>query len=430
MTPSLSVFPERALADEVLELTGTGFEPGRRVTLRARTATDHGTWEARATFVSDDEGDVSPAAQAPVEGAYDGVRPMGLFQFARPVDDADVDPPTTRIDAVVDDEVVATATCERRFVADGVEFVDVDHDRLVGTLLMPPGEGPHPGVVFLGGSGGGVPLGPRASLLASRGYAVLALAYFGEPGLPGDLVEVPLAYFDAAVDWLSPRAAVRSEPLGVVGVSRGSEAAILLGARRDEVRTVVAVAPGAHAFQGLASPLPDTSAWSEDGDPTPYVPVRWNLLDTLRLAVNVLLARPNEFRDAYAGGLADADESVREAAALPVEDVGGPILLISGGDDDCWPSAAFGDRLLRRLDEADYPHEYEHLVTEDAGHAVSAAYLPVFDRQVAGDGRFRLAMGGTPEGYARADAESWPRLLATLERGLCRDLDREFATEE
>lgn len=430
MTPSLSVLPERALADEVIELTGTGFEPGRRVTLRARTATDRGTWEGRATFVSDDDGTVSPAAQAPVDGTYDGVRPMGLFQFARPADDADLDPPTTRIDAIVDDEVVASASCERRFVADGVEFVDLDHDRLVGTLLVPPGEGPHPGLIVLGGSEGGTPLGPRALLLASRGYAVLALAYFGEPTLPDDLVEVPLEYFDVAVEWLSDHEAVRSEPLGVLGISRGSEAAIRVGARRDEVRTVVAVVPGAHAFQGLASPLPDTSAWSEDDEPTPYVPFRWGLLDTLGLGVNVLLARPNEFRDVYAGGLADADESVREAAALPVEDVGGPVLLVSGDDDDLWPSAAFAERLVNRLDEADYPHEYEHVVTEDAGHAIAAPYLPVFDRRVGGEGRFRLAMGGTPEGYARADAESWPRVLTTLERGLCTDVDREFATEE
>jgi dipeptidyl aminopeptidase/acylaminoacyl peptidase len=429
MSPVLSLRPERALADEVLEIDARGFEPGARVTLTAVSALERGTYRGEATFVADD-GVVDPGTAAPVDGDYEGVRPMGLFQFASEVDAA-VDPPTTRVTAAVDGEVVATATCERRAEAAGVETVSVDHDDLVGELLVPPGDGPHPGVVLLGGSGGGTPTGPRASLLASRGYAVLALAYFDASGLPDELVEVPLAYFDRAVAWLTDRDAVRAAPLGVLGVSRGSEAAIQLAARSDAVRTVVAVAPAAHRFQGLSRDLSGgTSAWSEDGDPTPYVPLRWGWTDTLKLVVNVLLGRPNEVAMAYAGGLADADEATREAAALPVADVGGPVLLVSGDEDALWPSTAFGDRLLGRLDDADHPHPADHVVTEGAGHAISVPYLPVGDRTVGGDGRLRFRLGGSPAAYARADAETWPRILRTLAEGLRVDSGRDVATEE
>jgi dienelactone hydrolase len=431
VTPSLSVRPARALVDEVLEIDARGFDPDRRVTLTAVSALETGTWRGSATFVADDDGVADPGTAAPADGTYDGVRPMGLFQFADPAPDADVDPPTTRLSASVDGEVVATATCERRAEAAGVESAAVEHDRLVGELLVPPGEGPHPGVLLLGGSGGGVPTGPRASLLASRGYAVLALAYFDEPGLPDELREVPLAYFDEAVAWLSDHEAVRAEPLGTLGVSRGSEAAVQLAARNDPVRTVVAVVPGSHRFQGLARNFSGgTSAWSDGGEPTPYVPFRWGWTDTLRLGLNFLLARPNDLSMSYAGGLADADEDRREAAALPVASVGGPVLLVSGDDDSLWPSTAFADRLRKRLDAADYPHPYEHVVAEGAGHGISVPYLPVGDRTVAGEGRFRFHLGGTPGAYARADAETWPRVLQALQDGLRVGFDRDVATEE
>ena len=429
MTPAVDVYPERALVDELLEVTARGFDRNDQVTLRASVATDRGTWEGRATFVADDEGRVDPATQAPVEGTYDGVSPMGLVQFARRVERPDLEPPETRVDAFVDGDVVATATCERRLAGD-VVVESIADDRLVGTVLRPPGDGPHPGVLLVGGAESGVQTAPRAKLLASRGYAVCSLAYFGAAGLPDDLVEVPLEYFDRAVDWLAGRETVRPEPLGVVGISRGSEAAVLTAARRDDVRTFVGVAPGSHAFQGLSAGFSTGAAWSEDGDPVPSVPFRWGPTDTLRLWGNRLLARPNRFRHAYAGGLADVDEATGEAAALPITEVGGPVLLVSGDDDQVWPSAAFGDRLIARLDDADYPHEYDHLVVEGAGHAIGVPYRPVFGRNVGSDGRFKLALGGTPEGYARADAVSWPRILATLRTGLRVDRDREFATEE
>ena len=47
-----------------------------------------------------------------------------------------------------------------------------------------------PAVVVLGGSGGGEDA--TALGLAMSGYSALALAYFGEPGLPQCLCSIPL----------------------------------------------------------------------------------------------------------------------------------------------------------------------------------------------------------------------------------------------
>lgn len=52
-------------------------------------------------------------------------------------------------------------------------------------LTSPAGPGPFPAMLDMWGMGGGL-MEYRAALLASRGYASLALAYIGHKDLPGD----------------------------------------------------------------------------------------------------------------------------------------------------------------------------------------------------------------------------------------------------
>ena len=70
------------------------------------------------------------------------------------------------------------------------------------------------------------------------------------------------------------------------------------------------------------------------------------------------------FRD----GLAQADPATVEKAAIPVEKIGGPILLISGTDDQIWPAGEFCAAILARLKKAGFPHEVKHLSIEKGGH--------------------------------------------------------------
>lgn len=111
------------------------------------------------------------------------------------------------------EEVVASASARRRGVASDVGERPVDPDDLVGRVFAPGSGGPHPGVLVLHGSGAR-DLVPQSRLLASHGYAVLMLKYFGEPGLPETLDDVPLEYFDRAVAWLADREWVREGASG------------------------------------------------------------------------------------------------------------------------------------------------------------------------------------------------------------------------
>src|SRR3954469_17280509 len=80
---------------------------------------------------------------------------------------------------------------------------------LVGELHLPPGPGRAPGLLILGGSEGGHGAAYHfAKVFAARGFASLGLAYFGDPGVPATLENVPLEYFTQAIDWLAAQPGV------------------------------------------------------------------------------------------------------------------------------------------------------------------------------------------------------------------------------
>ena len=93
----------------------------------------------------------------------------------------------------------------------GPVHISVRENGVIGTLVVPDTKRPYPGVLRIGGSEGGISI-TDAETIASEGYAVLALAYFGMEGLPAELEEVPLEYFGKAIAWMkgSPYSIVRT----------------------------------------------------------------------------------------------------------------------------------------------------------------------------------------------------------------------------
>jgi hypothetical protein len=415
--PTLAVTPAPADVTDRLSITLTGLDPGQRVTLDAEFA-DLGTkWAADATFTADDDGRVNLTEHTPVAGAYDGVRPMGLVQFAERVGD---DPADTRacIDATeleltarVDGEVVAETVVTRR-VAPGVERTELDPatDGLAGDLYVPGEDGPHPGVLALHGSGG-EPTGRKARALAAEGYAVLALRYFGGPApVPEQFAEVPVSYAEAAIDHLHEREDVTHGDVGVVGASRGTELALLVASERDDVGVVVTYAPSAYAWFGEGDgdgEGPPPSAWTVDGDPLALLP---HPGPDGRPAETARGLRPRSMFDAF---VEQAGDDERAAARLPVEDVDADVLLVSGGEDGVWPAGEMAETVVDAMAAA--PGEASHHHFAEAGHAVLLPYHPTTERAVleTDDGP-NVVHGGTPAGIADADRDSWWAALDAL----------------
>ena len=285
----------------------------------------------------------------------------------------------------------AAPQCSAADVATASE--EVHADGLVAQYIHPTTPGRHPALLILGGSEGGT-AGVRrlAAPFAAQGYAVLALTYFGAEGVPQNLDQVPLEYFATGLRWLSARPEVDSARIGVFGISKGGEAALLVASRNPSIRATVAGVPSNVAWQGIIRPAWDNrSSWSEGGRPLPYLSYDFSRGFTSILAL-------------YEGALATAAQ--HPDAEIPVERINGPVLLISGRSDSLWPSTAMSEAVVARLRAHNFRFPVQHLAFDNAGHV--AASPPSLGHSSQGPDSF---LGGTEEGNAAARAESWRATL-------------------
>jgi dienelactone hydrolase len=280
----------------------------------------------------------------------------------------------------------------------------------IGDFYLPPTTQRVPGIILLGGSDG-APMNKRSASLASHGYAVLNLFYFGHGSLPKEFAEVPLEYLTKAVSWLQRQERVDSARIGVIGYSRGAEAALLMATLRPDLKAVVAVAPSSVVWPGPGASGYFHSAWSLNGKELPCVPVKFSKGIGAFLK-EVTGGTQIEHRPLFE----DALENKRavENGTIPVEKIHGAILLISGKDDRVWPSAPMAERIVARLREHRHTFAYRHLSYDNAGHSFGLPYQP----RTNDTGTFK--MGGTPAGNSAAAADSWKAMLEFLETELQR----------
>jgi pimeloyl-ACP methyl ester carboxylesterase len=183
-----------------------------------------------------------------------------------------------------------------------------------------------------------------------------------------------------------------------MGVSKGGELALLLGTRFLAVGAVIAYVPSSVVFQSLAPGYPRTSSWIYEERELAYVP----FLITERYRASGQLV------ELYEDSL--MNRVAAEAARIPVERIEGPILLLSGQDDTLWPSTQMASEVMERLREHKHRFTDRHFAYSDAGHFI--ARYPYFPAKGS------TRRGGTEKGNARAQADSWAKVLGFLEDNL------------
>jgi dienelactone hydrolase len=406
------------LVDDPSGLRLDGLPPGGPVDITAIVEVAGTVYRANASYRADAFGTVDTARDPSGDGTYRGVDPFGLLWSGMPEGPAHAAPGAPvlihlHVEAGTD---VFEADLERHWTAPDTIMGPVDDNGVVGVFARPSRPGPHPGIIVFGGSGGG--LGPAAvwaPMLASHGFAALGIAYFGVPGLPANLQEIEVEVVARAAAWLDGRPEVDRGPLGVMGVSRGSELALLAGIHVDRIGPVVAACPSGVGWPALGPRGPiDAPAWTVEGKPVPYVFPRGGTPG------EPSDDHPIALRPMFEHMLEDA-EAVRRAE-IPVERARGPLLLVSGEDDLMWPSTIFGDLITRRLERTKATVAFTHLRYPDAGHALIGppgmpAPTEVPAHPLTGE---RYALGGSGVGNARARADSWPRIVAFLTAELSR----------
>lgn len=408
--PRLDPVSPWAPVDEITPIRLSGVPPGQAVTLRLRSVWVR-TFESQAVFHASHDGVVDVAKHAPLSGTYEGIDRTGLF-WSRVQTDAPVEalePEIWQVSAEVAGQVVDSFRQKRLFHGPGVLESEVREDGLVGSFFTPAGYASHPAVLVLGGSEGGSFIANSiAGLLASRGYAALGLAYFGMDGLPAKLDRIPLEYFERALAWLARHARVDAERIAVIGVSRGGELALLLGATYPRIRAVVAYVPS--GFVHGSYPPSGRSAWTLAGEDIPY---KRGISDEAFEAAR---------REAEAAGQPTDWLSIHRKlepstgpATIRVECINGPVLLISGRMDGLWASEQLADIAFERLQTHGFTHRFEHLRYNEAGHAILWPNEPTTQNKfIHPTSGVEVDRGGTARGTAHASTDSWARMLGFL----------------
>jgi len=301
---------------------------------------------------------------------------------------------------------------------------EVNSGGIVGRFFRPSADDIRGAIIVLGGSGGGLGWsGDMAAQLCAEGYAALALAYFRWPGLPKKLVGIRLEYVASAIRWLQRTIASAASPVAIIGASRGTELALLAASKFSQVRVVVAVAPSSVLWgpDSAIATIMGRPAWTFGGLALPAMrsPSAWW---PPRSAVGVLSSwmfrTPWRNTPLVLKSLQDVDAAAR--AAIPVERITGHVLLISGGDDQLWPSRQMGEAIIARLRAAGHPFEARHLSYDGAGHAVNIlkaddAYPALIRHPITG---LILSLGGSEDANRKASASARAEALAFLGRHL------------
>lgn len=244
----------------------------------------------------------------------------------------------------------------------------VKKDGFHGELFRPvQDEYPGKALICFGGSDGKFELARMlATVFQARGLTTLALAYVMEKGLPDCFYHVPIDLLEAAAKRLHD---MGYEKVGLWGISKGAELALTAGSLLPNlVNAVVAVAPMSVVCQGFSKEKGITvmpgSSWSFHGEEVPY-----NSFGIEKFPFGQVLRKSLKAREVTMYGLyLPMVEHPNPAAVIRVENITGPILLISSKMDTMWPSEPAAKRIMERLREKGFSCSYQHLSYDYGSH--------------------------------------------------------------
>ncbi|KAM9376637.1 peroxisomal succinyl-coenzyme A thioesterase-like isoform 1-T1 [Pholidichthys leucotaenia] len=414
----LSVEPSRGLVDEkILVLVQNGF-PGSQLTIHALHQCEDGHhWEAFAHYNADATGTVNVSQDRSSGGTYSGVEPMGLLWSLRPVPGSkpglrmrrkDVWVPMVvrvsvyrghQIEGFPDQTPLAIVVLERWYIAPGVQRIPVTEDRLTATLFLPPGPGPSPGIIDLWG-GGGQLVEYRAALLASRGFAALALDFL----TPKVTIETGKAvgndYFEKAYNFLKNHPQVLGSRIAMLGLSFGSSITLKMAAYSHVMKLSCAVSISGSHVQPVDGSIAEILNYFD----TNRAKTRFNENNEV-IWKDLLLPIPT-------------DPSLK----VDMGRIQCPLMLIVGEDDQNWPACESAADIKDMMERAGNNHLLTLLSYPHAGHLIEPPYLPhtrtsLFKSLGKGE-KYMVLWGGQMLEHSRAQEDSWRKLLVFLREHL------------
>jgi len=424
----ITITPEKALFDEPVKITITNLAPREKVTVEASCKNkDNDVWKSYAMFRADNKGMVHVVKQAPLCGSYKGIDPMGLFWSLTSID-KDLAKNTSMAQGTINlgrvllsvfsgDKLRAQKVINR--IWPDVEIKEIRQQGVVGTLCYPKNVKKMPGIIIIHGAGGVPDIG-LAQVLASHGYTVLALVYFGVEGLPKNLSLIPLEYFKNAMRWLKKQPQVEGNKIALLGQTRGAEVGLLLASLfPGEMNACIIYSP--YHFVCSDYSQEQKSAWTYKNKPVPFMPMfisEQEVLEGVKEGQITLqkgtIDDPMLFTQFSLYRMKKISNKIKEESIIPVENICCPILIISGNDDQQWLSPVSGKSIMDRLDCTGSRIKRKYVNYPNAGnHLLAFPYRSSIDLPFIHASWWTVA-GGTPEGNAHAIEQAWKEMLKFL----------------
>jgi len=218
-----------------------------------------------------------------------------------------------------------------------------------------------PLVVAFGGGSGGIDwernyLKDTRNQFLARGFAVLAIGYFKTDQSPSSLDRISLnAISDTILHIASRYPQLDTSRIILMGASKGGELVLNLASRFAHFKGVIALSTSHVSFPALTI-ASNTSSWQFNDQEVPYIPAPLKIIGP---------ALRGDLYSAFAMML--EDEKAVALAEIEVEKINGPILILSGTQDDQWPATKMSQQIINRLAKKNFKYSYQHLPFE-GGH--------------------------------------------------------------
>jgi dipeptidyl aminopeptidase/acylaminoacyl peptidase len=231
---------------------------------------------------------------------------------------------------------------------------------VVETILYLGDSDNQPLIVAFGGAEGAIDwhrnhMKTKRDSLIQKGYAILAIGYFNAEGTPRNLDRISLDAISDTIMSIAKNSKIDESKIALIGGSRGGELILNLASRFNHFNAVIAMSTSNVSFPAITWSA-NTSSWTYKNKEVSYVPAG---LNTISPAIK---------GDLYtAHSLMLEDEEAVKKAEIQVENINGPILILSGKDDDQWPATTMSNRIIERLKENNFKFYKEHIIL-DGGH--------------------------------------------------------------
>lgn len=422
----INVDRQEALVDEKVHIKVFGLSPNSRLKVSMKMEFPWCSGEefsSYAIFVANREGEVDFDQTRPVEGTYKSADSMGLIYSLTQsksagknvTENLSIEKPILMNLEFESSDDKKEIQLKRNFKTEDIITKQIE-EGFTGRLFYQENSN-HRTVLMLGGSDGQMEaLALMAGPLASRGFNVLIVPYFGADGLPEKLEEVPLEYFEKIFRWIEGNAITRTKDIYLHGTSKGGELVLLLASRYKQVKKVVAVEPHTYCFQALDGLMSGkaVSSWSYRGESIPFIAVDNDIFFEDQKK-DIEKGIPFGFASTYQKSVEKAKS--REEARIKLENSEADILMICGKKDNIWNSYDACPEILENLKNRNYKHHVELLSYENMGHPMPVPYiipLSLTLRLPMNGGVF--SSGGTVEGNVEGQFQSFQRTIEFFQK--------------